>query len=1343
MHFSDSDYKADMTKQAKVVIGIGCSAGGLDILRQILSKVKRLEDAAIVIVQHLSFASKSMLTDILSRDTDLPVLRAEAGTEIKPNNVYVALPKTDITVKDGKIVTNEIKERATPKPSIDTFFASLSESYAANAVAVVLSGTGRDGSYGLKAVKAAGGIVIAQEPVTAQYDGMPEAAIATNLVDFIWSPATIAENLSDIQSLVEARHQGLSEQPERSSFEVIFRYLKEKTKIDFSLYKAASIERRLMRRMFATGCDSLSDYAKHLEQSEEEINLLFNDMLISVTSFFRDEAEFDALAREFKKYCTEHHMPGSLRIWCAGCSTGEEAYSIAIMIYELQRTFSSEAWLPDIQIFATDIQEDIMAEARRGLFSEATTQNLPRHIRDRYFDQTSEGMEVKKKIRELVLFAKHDLTRNPPFMRIDLVVCRNVFIYFEQEIQEKIINVFHYALKPNGILFMGKSESIATKGNLFEPIDPKAKIYQKLNTSTSSGFAVRGIARGSLEASRKMKRKQKNDDSQLDVIVRAFAPNAIVLSEDLNVISLLGGAKALLKFPEGNVDYSLDTLLQDEFKAQVSTLVHRAKRSKETCELEIIDPRQLKLYSANTDTKIPEVLTIKVVPLSLREQSLFIVTIANRSAARFTDRIRADLQKDIYSSEADLENELAATREHLQTVIEEQETANEELQALNEEMQSANEELQSTNEELETSNEELQSTNEELTTVNEELNSKTAQLNELFTYVKNIHYAIPVPAIVIDEGFALKRFNPAASQLLSLNDSHLNRNLRYLDFPLDLTNVWLSVEEAVKKNEAVDGVLLQNKGYIQFYCRAVFIGENIISAIVITFIDNTKLYEESQHFQRSFRRLNSLIDSLKAPISVKNANGHYELVNEAFSKLAGKPSDKIIGKDDEAIFGASEGQIRRNLDYDLLKTKGSLAAEELFTRKEQKPLVLQTLRTVLSSRYFENNSIGSVGLDITNRDFSEKQLRNFESFLQNNHDCFMVFEEQENKFVLSFGDKLIRKLLGNQFTIELGQTLDSFLLQLCDRLSPEEITSLSSDLLAEQSKLFNFERHLPRNEVRYYSLKSILVSNEDPTQLLLTISDKTSENEHRMTMQSQQEDLLKTAKMASLGEMAAGIAHELKTPLNTIQGYVDLINTLSSQSEESALQPPVAEAVSNIENTVERISEIIVGLKSITKNRDKDAFKPAALREIIDEVLKLSSFHLKNRGVSMRADSVDDISIDCRPTQISQVLINLINNGADAVQEVENRWVSIKVRKIHEDKTVEILVSDSGKGMPDSIANQIMTPFFTTKSDGTGLGLSLSRNIMRTHGGDLELLRGQKHTTFRLTLPIYRGSKEN
>lgn len=715
------------SKKELVIVGLGASAGGLEALTLFLSNLPPQHDnIAYVVVQHLSPTHKSMMRDLLARETTFDVLEIQSGLIPKANTVYITPPDRDVTLKNGLLHLNKPLDRwIGPKPSVDKFFISLASEKQENAVGVILSGTGSDGSQGVRAIRAEGGIAIAQDPKQAKYDGMPASAIQTKSVDYILKAEEIA---TEIIHLLRYPNSLRVEKAEEDEFNAIFAILREHVNIDFSQYKKSTITRRIERRMAAIKATTIKDYIAYLKDTRDEVELLYKDMLIGVTSFFRDTEAFSELKKQLQLYVKEREDEDQLRIWISACSTGEEAYSIAIILDEILNADRSK----HIKIFATDIDEDAVKQARAGIFPEVTVSNISPERLKRYFNQKGNEFEVKPQLKEKVIFSRHDIIMDPPFVNVDLITCRNMLIYFETELQKKIFTTFAYSLKQHGVLFLGKSESVGIHTDLFATLDAKAKIFQTRTTTESRKLLYPQMLSTSkymkpTVAIKTKKRVSTIEESIKNTLFEYYEDRCVVIDNDFNVHYIKGNMNDMLKFPSGEVHNNILKMLPEKISLEVRSLVYKANKN----EAGITFPKITEKVVDN------ELIKIKLTPLEgyAGKYLYFLLCFDNEPLKE-----EIIVQKPMETENAyiiQLEQDLLATREHLQTVVEELETSNEELQSSNEELQASNEELQASNEELETTNEELQSTNEELQTAYSEIRALYEKQNLQKNYLQD------------------------------------------------------------------------------------------------------------------------------------------------------------------------------------------------------------------------------------------------------------------------------------------------------------------------------------------------------------------------------------------------------------------------------------------------------------------------------------------------------------------------------------------------------------------------------------------------------------------------------
>lgn len=843
------------------IVGIGASAGGLAAFEAFFSGMPvaadRLPDMAFVLVQHLAPDHKSILTELIRKYTRMQVFEVEDGMVVMPNCVYIIPPNHDMAFLNG---TLHLLEPAMPRGRrlpIDFFFRSLAHGLHDRAICIVFSGTGSDGTIGVRAVKDEGGMVMAQLPGSAEFDNMPRSAIDTGLVDYILPPNEMPPQLIAYASHrrgITASASHLSAAKSESYLSKIFILLRSQTGHDFSLYKRNTVKRRIERRMAVHQISDLGSYVLFLQKTPAEVETLFRDLLIGVTNFFRDPAAFDQLeAKVIPRLFASKPDGTPIRVWTCGCSTGEEAYSISILLHEqmekLKRAFN-------LQLFATDIDGFAIEKARRGLFSTSISAEVSPERLARFFTLQGDGSgyRINKSIRDSLVFSEQDLIKDPPFSKLDLISCRNVLIYMGSELQKKLIPLFHYALNPGGVLFLGTSETIGDYVHLFCTLDRQAKLYQSKedlpNAKRMPPARFASTPTGRMPARKDIEQPPGEVKVSLRltterVLLERYAPAGVLVSERGDILYIHGDTGPYLQLASGEPDMNILKMAREGLKRDLTTALHSVVKHKSRIE------RPGLRVKTNGDYSMVD-LTVLPVPRatdSATDLAMYLVVLEKANPARqasgnsVSSGVPADEAVDIDELTKSLKQELLAKEEYLKSVNEELETSNEELKSSNEEMQSINEELQSTNEELETSKEELQSVNEELATVNTELQTKVFDLSQANNDMNNLLAGTGVGTVFVDFKLLIQRFTPSVTQIINLIPSDVGRPVGHIVSNLIGYDRLVDDIKAVLENLIPKEIEVQTMEgeWFMMRIRPYRTLENVIEGAVITFIDITEI----------------------------------------------------------------------------------------------------------------------------------------------------------------------------------------------------------------------------------------------------------------------------------------------------------------------------------------------------------------------------------------------------------------------------------------------------------------------------------------------------------------------
>lgn len=956
---ADAADLAAPNQNAFPVAGFGASAGGLEAFTQVLNTLSPNTGMAFVLVQHLDPTRESMLAEILSRATSMPVLEVRHPTPVAPNHVYVAPRGNDIRIQNRVLLLTPYPATREPHLAIDYFFRSLAGDLRNKAIGVILSGTGSDGSQGLKAIKTEGGITFAQDEKSARFDGMLRSAIAGGCVDFILPPDKIAEELARLGNhpYVAPPQPALPEEviplPEDALAQIL-RRIHAATNVDLSLYKPNTIKRRILRRMTLSKVESPEEYLKRIEADPAEVQALYEDMLINVTQFFRDPDTFQALKTDiFPKIAGEGAAEG-VRIWVPGCSTGEEVYSLAICLLEYLEEREHQV---RIQLFGTEISKHALERARAGLYGEAVAADVSPERLKKFFVKVERGYRISKHIRDCCIFARQNLTRDPPFSKLDLISCRNVLIYLGPALQKKILPIFHYALKPTGFLLLGSSETIGAYAEMFAVADRTHKIFAKrlAPTRLPLDFAYAGpVADTKPEPDPLAHATTSLTPADLykeadRVVVSHYAPPGVIINEDMEVLQFRGQTGMYLEPPPGPASYNVLKMAREGLATDLRSAVRRAINGGVTIRHENLRVK----YNGDYLEFDLEVLPLRQPPAAGR---FLLVLFRPHPAVATKPTAAKSVRRGKESSSEEIRTvrrELAVTKERLQGIIEEQEASNEELRSANEEIQSSNEELQSTNEELETAKEELQSSNEELNTVNEELENRSAQVAQVNDDLRNLLGSVHIPIVMVSSDLRIRRFTPQAEKVFSIIASDIGRPIGNIRPNINIPNLEKLLSEVIETLRTHEAEVQDIHGrWYLLRVRPYRTEENKIEGAVLVLFDIDQIKRVSEEV-RLARDLNlSIIETARTSLLVLDAALRTKLANPAFYQMFQLNPGEVLGQNIYDIAGGCWNFPALRSLFEQLPKNGRLddfMVEHDFPRVGRKSLVL-------NARWFRGNS---------------------------------------------------------------------------------------------------------------------------------------------------------------------------------------------------------------------------------------------------------------------------------------------------------------------------------------------------------------------------------------------------
>jgi len=880
------------TSQAFYIVGMGASAGGLEAFEAVFRNMPDNPGMAFVLVPHLDPTHASILPQLVQKCTRMKVMQVEDGLRVLPNTVYIVPPNKDLAMLHGTLQLIEPTGSRAVRLPINYFFRSLAQDQRGKAICMVLSGMGTDGALGLRAIKEDLGMAMVQTPETAKYDSMPRSAIETGLADYVLPPEKMGKHLIEyVRRTTHGAAPATSGFPNAGdvpdAMQKIYILLRAQTGHDFSLYKPNTVWRRVERRMDVHRLDHLSNYVRYLQENPREVETLFKELLIGVTRFFRDPEAFEILKEKILPgYLADKPDSESLRVWVPGCSSGEEAYSVAMIMSECVETLDRHL---SMQIFATDIDADAIATARVGIYPESITADVNADRLRRFFSKEDSTYRVKKNVREMLVFAPHNIIKDPPFTKLDVICCRNLLIYLDSVLQKKLLPLFHFSLKPKGVLFLGSSETIGGAVNLFSASDRKWKIFTRKDTASAGPRVLEFPPMAPAEKSSEIHRRKGGETGIRGLaegfLTKSYAPPSVLINEDGDIQYVHGRTGKYLEPAQGEAKFNILDMAREGLRGELSLAIRKAIEGKKDISLKGLRVR------SNGELQSVDVYVKPVRERGVPAGLLMVIFEDVESAGKVMEaEAKGRSRKKSHKRLEVVEQELQYTKESLQSTIEELETINEALSATNEELQSTNEELQSANEELETSKEEQQSLNEELVTVNTELQTKVDELSRVNDDMRNLLDSTEIPTIFLDSELKIKRFTSHAAKVVHLIHSDIGRPISHVVSNLKYGNLAEDAEEVLRK-PGLKELEVEGKDGRWYLMRVLPYRtiDNAIDGVVVSFLDiydrktaAEKIESLNQSLQEARDYAEAIIATLREPLLVLNEDLRVVSANRSF-----------------------------------------------------------------------------------------------------------------------------------------------------------------------------------------------------------------------------------------------------------------------------------------------------------------------------------------------------------------------------------------------------------------------------------------------------------------------------
>lgn len=1361
------------------VVGIGGSAGALPALQQFFSAMPASTGLAFVVVMHLSPEHDSALAEILQATTALRVVRVENTVGIEPDCVYVIPPKKMLRAMDGHISLVELPDRRRQHVAVDLFFRTLADTHGPHAVAVVLSGADGDGAIGIKRIKERGGLTIVQDPIEARHDSMPRSALATGMVDWILPVAKMPERILSYERREPAlrlppenvdRPGGSDERSDtdEAALKDVLALLRARTGRNFNYYKRATILRRVGRRMLVNDVDDLPGYLEVLRTRAGESGALLQDLLISVTNFFRDGECFAALEAQIPALFEGKRSSDVIRVWVVACATGEEAYSVAMLLQEYAKTLDAP---PAIQVFATDLDEDAIGAARDGFYPDTIQADVNEDRLRRFFVKETGGYRVRRELRETILFAVHDALKDSPFSRLDLITCRNLMIYLTRAAQTRLLDTFHFAMLADATLFLGSSESVEESNHQYAVVDKKHRVYAKRamvrsglpqlegpsslalsahvawpsrGTPVTTGFAFAQPAQIGAPAVSLDGRASSWGEMHFKLLEH-LAPPSVLVDGNYDLLHLSRSAGQFLQYGGGEPSRNLLRSIHPSLRLELRAALFQAAQAHHAVE---VAPLALDLGGSNC------FVSMRVAPAQELAPGLLVVSFDVSQTAEAVDDAAGDpvvLSSKVAATH--LDRELERLKLHLRETVEQYEASNEELKASNEELQAMNEELRSATEELETSREELQSINEELTTVNQELKSNVDQLSHANSDMQNLMDATDIATIFLDRDLCITRYTPSAIELFSLIPTDVGRPLSDLRTMVEYANLTVDARSVLERLIPIEREAGGPGGrWFVIRLRPYRTLEDRIAGVVITFVDNTERRLTQDRLRDSEARYSAIVTEATVGVVQTELTGDILFANRCFLKLLGHSEADVLGRSIlEFVHPADVEESRARLTQ-LACDKQSFQLEKRCVCKGGQLIWMHNSASVLADQQGSPTSLLLVCSDITARKSAEDRLRASEERLRlviESAVGYAIFSTDLDRRVVSWNAGAER-LLGYSEQDVLGHRCDVIYTRsdlMANVPSQEAALALKGELKYE-------EREKVRKDGSTFWASGVMTTMHDASGKIVgfvkVLRDQTEERAATAQLELSKSKLvdalagkdaaLRALKQAdaSKDQFLAVLSHELRNPLAAIHSAGEML-----LKQEVGEEHPSSRMARVVERQSRSMRLLLDDLLDVSRLRlQKLKLQPSvssvraivegaveAVRPAIDDAKHQLDVRLPDEEIVVFADEV----------RMIQVISNLMSNAAKYTPP----GGKIVVSASHFQTCVQFKISDNGIGMESHTVDAMFemfkqAPAGTLPLNGMGIGLALSRSIVELHNGTIE---GEsagpgKGSTFTVRIPL-------